>query len=180
VSIDADWIDLPGLDFKINGNDGSSIHFVSESVLARRVVLTGVVSFSALLTVCAPNSATTHSFRFADYAGLRPFRDGLSSIRGGSSRIASMSCGGFSMTVGLHKRGVREDLLVSGHFTSIQGWGASPWPPRIADLVLVNSESAACVQFAFLSSVVDPPYVDDAIAQIDHIIRLLQDQGFQP
>ena len=58
----------------------------------------------------------------------------------------------------------------------------SPWPSYkpIGGLVLLDSESVGCIRFAFLSALVDSPYVDDAIAGLDAIIQFLEGEGFQP
>jgi hypothetical protein len=98
-----DWLDIPRLEFEIRGVDGSSIRCASETVLAKRVVLTGVVGFDATLSLHAPHSTFQHSFQFADYNGLRPFRDGLAGIRKGTGETASLGGAGFSLTVCLHK-----------------------------------------------------------------------------
>lgn len=182
MSTNPDWLDIPRLEFEIRGIDGSSICFASETVLAKRVVLTGVVSFDAILTLRTPCSTFQHSFQFADYSGLRPFRDGLSAIRNGTGHTASMTGTGFSLTVGLQESGAREGLLVEGYCSSINDLQYSPWPSRkpIGDLVLLDSESVGCIRFAFLSALVDPPYVEDAIAGLDAIIQFLECEGFQP
>lgn len=182
MSTDPDWLDTPRLEFEIRGIDGSSIHFASESVLAKRVVLTGVVAFDATLVVQTPNSTFRHSFRFADYSGLRPFRNSLAAIRKGSGNSASTAGDGFSLTVGSHQLGIREGLLVEGYCSSIADLAQSPWPVRepIGDLVLLDYESFGCIRFAFLSAIVDPPYLDDAIAGMDSIIQFLESEGFQP
>ena len=182
MSTNPDWFDIPRLEFEIRGIDGSSIHFASDTVLAKRVVLTGVVSFDATLSLRTPYSTFQHSFQFADYNGLRPFRDGLSAIRNETGDTASMAGDGFSLTVGLQESGVREGLLVQGYCSSIHDLEYSPWPSRkpIGDFVLLDSESVGCLRFAFLSAIVGPPYVSNAIAGIDVIIQFLEDQGFQP
>ena len=182
MSTNPDWLDIPRLEFEIRGIDGSSIHFASKAVLSKRVVLTGVVSFEATLRLLTPYSTVQHSFQFADYNGLRPFRNALSAIRDGTGNTASMAGKGFSLTIGLHESGVREGLLVEGYCSSLHDLDYSPWPASkpIGDLVLLDSRSVACIRFAFLSALVDPPYVDNAIAGIDAIIQFLQAEGFQP
>lgn len=182
LSTNPDWLDIPRFEFEIRGIDGSSIHFASETVLARRVVFTGVVSFDATLTLRTPYSTFQHPFQLADYSGLRPFRDGLSAIRNGTGDTASMAGAGFSLAIGSHQTDAREGLLVEGYCSSIHDPKYSPWPARkpIGDLVLFDRESIACIRFAFLSSLVDPPYVDNAIAGIEAIIQYLEGEGFQP
>lgn len=184
MSTNPDWLDIPRFVVEICGIDGSSIHFTSKTVLAEHIVSTGVVSFDATLTLRTPNSTFQHSFQVADYRGLRPFRDGLSSIRERIDGTASIGGVGSLLTIGLHKTGVREGLLVEGHYSSIRDakYSHSPWPVRkpIGDLVLLEGESVGCIRFAFLSSLVDPPFVDNAIAGVDAIIQYLESVGFQP
>ncbi len=182
MSTNPDWLDIPRFEFEIRGTDGSCVQFASETVLDKCVSSSGVVSFDATLTLQTPHSTFQHSFQFADYNGLRPFRDAMSAVRNGTGDTASMAGAGFSLAIGTHQAGVREGLLVEGYCSSIHDLAKSPWPARkpIGDLVLLERQSIGCVRFAFLSSLVDPPYVDNAIADIDAIIHYLESEGFQP
>lgn len=81
----------------------------------------------------------------------------------------------------MHRSGVRDLLVVQGYCSSIDNIQLPPWPNRqqIGDLVLLDSAVAGCIQFAFRSSIVDPPYLDNAITGLDAIIQFLVDEGFQ-
>lgn len=175
-----DWIEFNGFEFALLGSEGSSIHFVAERVLASRVLLTGVVSFNVRLVLKTPDSVSQHSFSFTAYNGLRPFRDGLSDIRSGAVRSVTMAEGGFSMTVGFHLVGLREGLVVQGRYSSVTDSSEPTWPSRVRDVVLLDSSSAACVYFAFPTSLVDPPHIDNAIRQLDEILDALENRGYQP
>lgn len=182
MSSQPDWIDVPPLEFTLRGMHGASVHFVAEAVLARRVARTGVIAFAATLTVPTAASTFQSSFHFADYNGLRPLRDGLLALRNGTGESVSLQVEGFSLTVGLHATGVRRGLLVQGYCSSLHDPEIAPWPagPAIGDIVLRESHPAACTRFAFPSSLVDPPYVDLAIEEINAILCYLEQEGYEP
>jgi hypothetical protein len=103
MSADPDWVDMQGFNFEIPGKCGSSLHFRSDSVLAKRVVFTGVISFNVHLSICTPGSTIRHDCQFADYNGIRPFQDSLRKIRRGDDLKAGLGGAGFSMDMGKFK-----------------------------------------------------------------------------
>lgn len=177
VDTNLGWIDIPRFEFEILGTDGSSVHIASTNVLAK----TSVVAFDGVVTLRTTYSTFTHSFHFADYNGPRHFRDRLSAIRNGSNEFASMGDNRFAITVGVHRVGVRESLLIEGCCSSIDDLTHSAWPPRptIGELVLLDHTSIGCLRFAFLSSLIDSPWIDNAIAAINSMIQYLEDEGFE-
>ena len=55
-----------------------------------------------------------------------------------------------------------------------------PWPDgeALSRMTLVDESAAANINFAFQSALVDPPYIDNAIAQTNHLIQELEAGGF--
>lgn len=178
VTPNHDWTEFEGREFQIRGHGGSSVRFVSEAVLAHEIVETGVVAFRVEVDVSTPNSKMQESLSWSDYSGLRPLRESLSCLRNGTSKSTRVSGAGFSMDIRLHEAGVSEILLVQGSYSSAEDARESGWHAGIVDRVALDRQAAMFVQFAFPSSLIDPPFVDNAFTQLDEIIADLKANGY--
>jgi hypothetical protein len=176
---DPDWIEIPNFTFAIRGMGGSSVTFVAESVLAKRIVPIGVVYYTVTVLVETPDSTCRHSLRFADYSGLRRLRDGLSAIRSGAEESVSLATDAFAMTLGFHSVGVRKGLLVQGQ-CSTSGDTDGAERQSCADIAVLDARPMVHTRFAFPSSLVDPPCVDTAISEMNELLRFLEEEGFHP
>jgi hypothetical protein len=179
MSAEPDWIEIPNFTFAIRGVGGSSVTFVAESVLAKRIVPVGIVYYTVTVLVETPDATCRHSVRFADYSGLWRLRDGLLAIRSGEGESVSLTTNVFAMTLGIHSVGVRKGLLVQGHCSTgddVEGAESH----SLADIAVLDARPVVHTRFAFLSSLVDPPYVDAAITEMNEILRFLEEEGFHP
>jgi hypothetical protein len=172
---DSGWPEIPPFEINFQGVDGSSIRLTATSILRGH----GAVSFDAQLALSSAHNTFRHEFVFADFDCVRPFRDELAAVRKGTGQTATMTGAGFLMTIEAHEYGPRDGLMVHGYYSSIQNIKHTPWPSRthIGDHVLDGREDAACIRFAFRSSLVDPPFLDEALKQTNELVQFLRDNG---
>jgi hypothetical protein len=175
-----DWVDIPPAEFTIRGNDGSSVRLVTDTLLVEPPGRVVAMAFKAHLTLHAPCFEVEQSLTFGHYGEFVGFRDELVSVRNGAEGVATFDAGNFVLTIGRHGKGVHEGMLVQGACSSVKSAEYSPWPNRrpIGDLIVTNPETHVCMQFAFLTSQVDPPYLDNAIQELNAIIRQITEAGF--
>jgi hypothetical protein len=177
-----DWPEFPGCTFEIWGVDGSLLKFTSRSVLAKRVVSTGIIAFDVEITIDGGTHPLVATFTIADYSGLRTFREQVDAICKGGDKSASMSDGSTTIWVRRHHFGVRERLLVEGEWHLNHAIATKPPLDRtaIANYVTLESHPAISGRFTFVTACVDPPYLETAVSQMDAILCALEAEGFKP
>jgi hypothetical protein len=177
-----DWPDFPGYEFEILGVDGSSIKFESRSVLAKRVLLSGVIAFDVKVIIGAGGCPYSAAFDIADYSSLRGFRKRIDAICKGGTEAASMDDGRVTIRVRRHRYGARQRLLVEGEWASFYYLSHPEIRDQhsLADHITVEAEPAISGRFAFVTACVDPPYLEAAVKQMDEILAALEDAGYRP
>lgn len=180
VSAFPNWIEIPPAEFTIRGNDGSSVRLVTDALLIEPPGTIVAMSFDAQLTLHAPCFDVEQSLTFGHYGEFVGFRDELISVRNGAEGTATFDAGNFVLTIGWHRKGRHEGMLVQGSCSPVQyrpnSRSSAPW--SIDDRVVTNHETHVGMEFAFLTSQVDPPYLDNAIQQMNAMIRQITDAGF--
>lgn len=180
MSASVHWVEIPPAEFTIRGNDGSSVRLVTDALLIEPPGTIVAMSFDAHLTLHAPCFDVEQSLTFGHYGEFVGFRDELVSVRNGTEGTATFDAGNFVLTIGRHRKGMHEGMLVQGSCSPVQyppnSSSSDPW--SIEDRVVTNHETHVCVQFAFLTSQVDPPYLDNAIQEVNAMIHQITDAGF--
>jgi hypothetical protein len=182
AAMNEDWPAFPGCTFEILGVDGSSIKFVSRSVLAKRVLLSGAIAFDVTVTIDVGGRPYFAVFDVADYNSLRGFRNEIDAICKGGTKAASMHDGRVTIRVRRHRYGVRERLLVEGEWSSYFPLSHPEIRDQdsLADYLTVEAEPAISGRFAFVTACVDPPYLETSVSQMDEILCALEAEGFKP
>lgn len=180
VSAFPNWVEIPPAEFTIRGNDGSSVRLVTDALLIESPGRIVAMSFDAHLTLHAPCFDVEQSLTFGHYGEFVGFRDELVSVRNGAEGTATFDAGNFVLTIGRHQKGRHGGMVVQGSCSQVQNRPNSRSSARwsIEDRVVTNHETHVCIQFAFLSSQVDPPYLDNAIQELNAMIRQITDAGF--
>lgn len=175
----SNWTELPGLEIEIGGNDGASLKLTATGVLTLDAGRVSAIHFEVSLTVPTSHATFSHQGHLSDYGKLAPFRAGLAAVRSGQETLTSLTGGGFSVAIEVVSHGVRDGLQVSGYCSSIMADRYAPWPDAdvLPKIILTHSETAACFNFAFQSELVDPPFIDNAISQIDELTQYLEASG---
>jgi hypothetical protein len=112
------------------------------------------------------------------YSSLGEFRAQLSDLRAGHPVQARLSLDGVGLVVYHHRRGVRSGLCVSGEVWSPSGRDAWLGPARqkdVGDQLLLYHPISYCLQFAFKTSLVDPPYIDNFLHDVDALLSYLNE-----
>jgi hypothetical protein len=175
-----DWITIAPMEFSIRGWGESVLKFVANSVLVdnRMRIFTLGLDCEAILE--GIRAKVQFSSRFGDYGSLRPFRDELHALLHGDEQSASFDGEWLSFTIGPHRIGVREGLLISGVLTTIPSETAkgSPLPKEeaVRDYVLSNDVDAKSVRFTFQTSTAD---LKETLTQLNEMVRWLEENGFR-
>ena len=180
VADSSSWKELPGFSIEIAGLDGAMLRMTATGAMTIRDVAVAVIHFEFSLTVPTTYATFSHRGHFSDYGGLKSFQAALVAVRNGSGSSASLVGGGFRVAIELVRSGVREGIQVSGYCSSSMADRHQPWPDgeALSRMTLVDESAAANINFAFQSALVDPPYIDNAIAQTNHLIQELEAGGF--
>ncbi|HUY87656.1 MAG TPA: hypothetical protein VMV10_02870 [Pirellulales bacterium] len=112
------------------------------------------------------------------YDSLGEFRTQLSDLRNGQPVQARLWLEGFELVIYHHRRGVRSGLCVAGTASSpgdCDAWFGPAREKDIGDRLLLDEPIAYCLRFAFMTSLVDPPYIDNFLSDMDALLSYLNE-----
>lgn len=179
ISGNPDWIDIPEHEIVLRGVNGSFLELVAKCVLAKRVVSTGVVGFDVTIRMQADVTCVEATTPWAAYGGIRSLADGLREIRMGRRESITSGGNGFSFSISEKKVGVRLMLFVEGTLTTGAPSRKRKTPSSLTDQCL-QQKGGYEFRFAFISSLIDPPYLEDALSQLDKLIADLEAMDYEP
>jgi len=178
-----DWHDIEEHTLTLRGIEtepgvAPSITFAAKIVLAPADSIHDPLAIGFDTTIRIPHRHATgpliHTGCHGMYSSLSKRRMDFQSLRDGNTPEARISMEGFELRVFQHKQGSRSGLCVDGVVSSVRNIDQFPWPKRIGDWILADNSSAYAFQFAFRTSLVDPPHVDNFIRDMDKLLAHLQ------
>jgi hypothetical protein len=163
------WLTLRG--------DGE-ITLVTNSVLATSDTMhePSAIGFNVTINAGSCDSIETRQYRSCHgfYGRLEDRRAALARFRAGSIDQVWMDMLGFRF--GIYQLG-SGTTVVEGFVSNLVPIEWYPWPMRegeITDAMLDHGPFMTCYRFAFRTSLVDPPHVDEFIHDFDELIAHLQ------
>ncbi len=100
------------------------------------------------------------------YGSLNEVIDEFQALRSGTATSASLSMIGLEIRVFEHARGPESGLCVTADVSSVSYAQHFPWPTDIGDWLVQERQTSFHFRCAFLSHLVDPPFVDQFLAGI--------------
>jgi hypothetical protein len=174
-----DWQEMPEHKMTLLGFGGdASVVLVADSIIPD-----AVIGFDVSLSIADELLLEPIKWRgrCGMYSSLGKFRTELSHLRNGQPVQARLSLEKFELVIYHHRRGVRTGLCVSGTASSpgeSDAWFGPTREQEIGDRLLLDEPTTYCLRFAFKTSLVDPPYIDNFLRDIDALLSYLD--GLSP
>lgn len=185
IDLSYDWQEIEEHTLTLRGVAGtSSVTFVARHVLSRPDMMHTPDAIDFDTTLCIHQWEPSEPIRVrrghAMYASLWAARDELESLRSGAAVEVQLDLVGLELRLYQHSRGARSGLCVEGISSSVIDARWWPWCKRgraIGDWLLDDNDFAYCLRFAFLTTLIHPPYVDDFIRDINALLAYLEGLG---
>ena len=163
TSSDGGWISIDPHELVLEGRGGRVTMEVdaflpSPSTLA----CSDALAMTTTVTIDSPNSDSpmSVSVKHALYGSITSIHERLRAFSAGRAADVTIEAVGLRLKLYSHSFGARSGTCVSGDVSSVSETDNFPWPKAgIGDRLLLEREAAFRLQFGFLTSVVDPPYV---------------------
>lgn len=172
-----EWQEIPEhtLTLRGFGLGDTSIVLVADSIIPD-----AVIGFDVSISIGEDNLVEPIKWhgRCGLYDSLGKFRTDLSDLRNGKPVQARLSLEGFEFAIYDHRCGVRMGTCVSGtasHPCDGDVWLGPAQDKEIGDRVLLDGPIAYCLRFAFMTSLVDPPHIDNFLSDIDALLSYLNE-----
>lgn len=172
-----EWQDIPEHTLTLRGLGwgDTSIVLVTDSIIPDTVI-----GFDVSVSIGEDSLVEPIKWhgRCGLYYSLGKFRTELSDLRNGKPVQARLSFEKLELVIYQHRCGVRSGLCVSGtasHPCDKDAWLAPAQDKEIEDRVLLDGSIAYCLRFAFMTSLVDPPYIDNFLHDVDALLSYLNE-----
>lgn len=176
IDPDFGWKEIAEHTLTLRG-DGE-LKLVTDSVLATSQTMhePSAIGFNVAITAGSCHFIETQQYRSCHgfYGRLEDRRAALARFRAGNVGQVWIDMLGFRFGVYQLESGA---TVVEGFVSNLIRNKWYPWPKRegeITDAILDHEPFVTCYRFAFRTSLVDPPYVDNFIHDIDALIAHLQ------
>jgi hypothetical protein len=156
----------------------ASLTFCANAVLstADSIHDPAAVGFNAELILPTNHSASplTYQHTFGCYSCLWSFRDRVAEVRDGKNREAQLDgADGLALSIIEHTRG---GVFVCGCFRDpphIRTWHETPTAAAEA-LIKTHDYQGHCINFAFQTSSIDPPLLNNFIRDLDSLLSHIE------
>ena len=172
--MDLHWHEIEPHQIHIRGVDSSLVTLVAKSLLATKETRSDPMAIAFTGTIAISHQGSLNiDFTSGFYGDLATFRSELFAIRNGELRQAGLNMEHFCLTLYPHQCGARSGIVVEGKYSSDLQLYANPRPKHqhgVSDLVLKEHEGICYnIHFAFRTSQIDPPHLDNTIKEIDQL-----------
>ena len=158
-----------------------SITFVARSVLSGVGSIHDPTAIALATTVTIPNDYSDVPIRHCQshgfYGSLIEQRTALAALRNGTASEARFLCEGLELHLYPLNHGTGSTFCVEGVTSTIFESEFWPWPKHAREVGSRGERNFSdyCLRFAFVTSQIDPPYLDSFIHDIDLLLTHLQE-----